>query len=295
MKRILRLIVAIGTLLAAPSMVVAQPSAHYVPGIEGIKGASLPPPGFYFRDYTVGYVSKRANDRHGDDAPPSNFRAYTFANVPRAVYITETKVLGGFVGVDALLPLIWQDVRAGGYKDDTFGIGDLFAEATLSWHLQRFDFSAGLGVWAPTGDSAEPPTTRVGAGYWTPMLTAGATWYIDDAKTWSLSALNRYEFNTEHRDTDITPGQVYTLEYGLGKAITKTIEVGAAGYYQEQVTEDDGRGSSDVRDRAAGIGPEVTVAFPEQTLFLSLRYAYEFMAEARAQGHTACLTVTKRF
>ena len=32
-------------LLALPLLGLAQPSAHYVPGIEGIKGASLPPPG----------------------------------------------------------------------------------------------------------------------------------------------------------------------------------------------------------------------------------------------------------
>ena len=54
------------------------------------------------------------------------------------------------------------------------------------------------------------------------MLTAGVTWYIDQEKTWSVSALNRYEFNTEQRDTDVTPGQAYTLEWGIGKAVTKT-------------------------------------------------------------------------
>src|ERR1035441_3216674 len=37
--------------------------------------------------------------------------------------------------------------------------------------------------------------TLPGNGYWTEMLTAGATWYPDDAKKWSLSALNRYEFS----------------------------------------------------------------------------------------------------
>lgn len=75
-----------------------------------------------------------------------------------------------------------------------------------------------------------------GGGYWTPMLTAGVTWYIDSEKTWSVSALNRYEFNTEQRDTDITPGQAYTLEWGIAKSVTKTIDLGAVGYYQMQTT-----------------------------------------------------------
>lgn len=34
---------------------------------------------------------------------------------PRAIWITDTKLLGGFIGMDALLPLIFQNVQAGGY------------------------------------------------------------------------------------------------------------------------------------------------------------------------------------
>jgi hypothetical protein len=280
-------------LLALPGLVQAQPTAHYVPGVEGIKGASLPPPGIYFRDYNVVYTADRVNNAAGQSDGPPNFKAFTYANVPRVIYITDTKFLGGFVGVDALLPLIHQSVTAGEFDSSTFGVGDLFAEATLSWHIQQFDFAVGAGVWMPTGDSAAPPTTRVGLGYWTPMLTAGATWYMDKEKTWSVSALNRYEINTEQRDTHITPGQAYTLEWGISKAVCKAADLGVVGYYQQKVTSDSGPDKS--RDRVAAIGPEVSVAFPKPMLFVSFRYLYEFVAEDRAQGHTFSLTLTKRF
>ena len=212
---------------AFPGGLLAQPTAHYVPGVEGIKGASLPPPGIYLRDYNVAYIATRANTPTGQNAGIPNFKAFTYANVPRLIWITDTKFLGGFVGVDALIPLTYQSLRVPGYDHGTFGIGDLFAETTLSWHPKQFDLSAGLGVWAPTGDSAAgpAPSTRVGSGYWTPMLTAGATWYIDAEKTWALSALNRYEFNTEKRDTSITPGQAYTLEWGLSKTVWKVVDL----------------------------------------------------------------------
>ena len=127
------------------------------------------------------------------------------------------------------------------------------------------------------------------------MLTAAATWYIDADKTWAVSALNRYEFNTEQRNTDITPGQAYTLEWGASKTLFKTLDVGAIGYYQQQVTTDSGAGSTGNRDRVAGAGGEVSVVFPKAMLFISGRYVYEFMAEDRAQGHTITLTLTKRF
>jgi len=282
--------------VASPGLLRAQPSAHYVPGIEGIKGASLPPPGWYVRDYNVGYYSTRANDASGNSAGPPNFEAYTYANVPRVIWITDTQVLGGYVGVDALLPLIYQHLKAGGYDDGAFGIGDFFAESTISWHPKQFDFAVGLGVWAPTGDSpTQPgPTTRAGLGYWTPMFTAGATWYIDAEKTWAVSALNRYEFNTEQRDLHVTPGEAYTFEWGVSKTVAKVVDLGVVGYYQQQVFSNSGAPSSS-RNRVAAVGPEISVAFPKKMFFATLRYNYEFMAENRAQGETFALTLTKRF
>lgn len=305
---ITRFLLALGFATTAVTL-QAQPTAHYVPGVEGIKAASLPPPGWYLRDYNVGYYATRVNNGNGDSAGPGNFEAATYANVPRLIWISDTKFLGGFVGVDALIPLVYQSahfnivpyVTPGGhvvtkYDSSSFGIGDLFAESTLSWHLQQFDFSAALGAWAPTGNSARPPTTDAGLGYWTPMWTAGATWYLDTNKTWAASALCRYELNTESRDTHVTTGDAFTLEWGVSKTLAKVVDVGVVGYYQQKVTDDSGPAKyRKPQDRVAAIGPEISVAFPEPMLFVSLRYLNEFWAENRAQGNTFTLTLTKRF
>ncbi len=278
----------------------AQPTAHYVPGVEGIKAASLPPPGFYLRDYNVAYFSDRLNDPQGVKDPRfSDTDAFIYANVPRLIWITDFQVLGGNIGVDALLPIQYTSLKlkAGPntiIDDNTCGIGDFFAEGTWSRHLEKFDFSLGVGFWAPTGDSSPELTTRAGLGYWTGMFTAGATWFVDSEKKWAVSALNRYEINSTKHDTDLTPGQAYTLEYGVSYALQKTIDVGFAGYYQQQVTSDTHQSAS-LRDRVAGIGPEVNVFYPKYMLGWSLRYAYEFLAESRLQGHTFALTITKRF
>jgi hypothetical protein len=295
MRRINCLFVA--GLLAAPVLLQAQPTAHYVPGVEGLKAASLPPPGWYLRDYNVAYTSTRLNDPAGTEIGAADADAFIYANVPRLIWISDTKVLGGFLGVDALLPLTYKSIEltpgpVPRYDDDEFGVGDLFAEVTLSWHIKQFDFAVAAGAWAPTGDSGEP--VNAGAGYWTPMFTAGATWYIDEAKTWSVSALNRYEINTESRDVNITPGQAYTLEWGIGKALNPGLELGVVGYYQQQLTGDDLNGST-ANDRVAAVGPEISLAFPKPMLFVSFRYLYEFMAEDRLQGQTFSLTLTKRF
>jgi hypothetical protein len=295
MKTRIQFLLLAASLVTLPGILQAQPSAQYVPGSEGIKGASLPPPGFYVRDYNYFYWADQMNGPSGQKGGPPNFDTFTYANIPRVIWITDTKFLGGYLGVDALLPLVDQHVRAGGLDGTTFGIGDFFGEGTLSWHIKQFDFAVGSGVWAPTGDSGIPhTTTRVGAGFWTFMQTAGATWYIDEAKTWAVSALNRYEFNTEQRDTHVTPGDAYTLEWSVSKTVAKVVDLGAVGYYQQQVTANSGSPASS-RNRVAAVGPEVSVVFPDLMLFVSLRYNYEFMAESRAQGNAVTLTLTKRF
>lgn len=288
-----RITLIAGAMTALAVSIQAQPSAHYVPGSEGLKGSTLPPPGFYFKDYNYFYWADQLNDATGHKSGPPNFEAFTYANIPRAIWITDVKVLGGYLGVDGLLPLVDQHVRAGGFDNTTAGIGDLYGEGTLSWHTKQFDFALASGVWAPTGDSAPQPTTRIGAGFWTFMQTAGATWYVDESKTWAVSALNRLEFNTEQRDVHVTPGDAWTLEWGISKSVCKEADIGVVGYYQRQVTADSDKSSA--LNSVAAVGPEISVMFPKPMIFASLRYNYEFMAKNRAQGNAVTLTITRAF
>jgi len=144
MKQSMKRALVVAVLALLPTLLRAQPTAHYVPGVEGIKGASLPPPGVYLRDYNVFYFADRLNDSSGDKIAAADPSAFTYANVPRLLWITDTKVLGGFLGVDALVPLQYTSLKAntpgGLFDDDTFGVGDMFAEVTLSWHQPQADY-----------------------------------------------------------------------------------------------------------------------------------------------------------
>ena len=270
-------------------------SGHYPSGAEGIKGASLPPPGFYLRDYNLFY--------YADDFPggPPDFEAFAYINGPRAIYMTDFKILGATYGMDLLIPFYYGDVKyktpVGQVKDSTFAMGDLqFEPLLLAWHLQQLDIGAGYAFWAPTGDYNQDgtrPSRLLAKGFWSHMLTA-ATWFPDAAKTWSISGLNRYEFHMENEDLDFTAGDTYTIEFGLAKSVTKLIDLGLAGYYQKQIT---GYSPSNAgpMDNVVGLGPEISTFCPKLGLFSSLRYIYEVDARDRPQGQTVTLTLTKRW
>lgn len=290
-----RLTVCAGLVLVLPFWTQAQPTSHYCPGSEGLLGASVPPPGFYFRDYNIFYTADQVNNSTGHSAGPPNFNVFTYAQVPRFVWIPDVKVLGGNIGVNALEPFVAESVTAGPYHSSSFTPGDLLLDAFMAWHPQPFDFVFAAGDWIPIGETGSPPNARAGLGYWGTMITAGVTWHIDKEKTWSISLLNRYEINGEQRDTHITPGQAETLEWGIGKKFAKCLEAGISGYYQGKMTRDSGMGSMDNRDSAASIGPEIKTEIPKIGLHASLRFLYEFMADNRAQGEAVVLTLTKRF
>ena len=285
--RIVRLLLA-ACVCALPSLGLAQ--AHYPNGAEGIKAASLPPPGTYFRDYNVFYFADRLKD-----GPPDFDKTFVYVNAPRLIWITEKKILGADYGMDIILPFAYQSVKVGGDTSEHWSFGDIQLEPLLlSWHKEKMDIAAGYALWVPSGDYKSGPTP-VALGYWGNMFTLGATYYFDKDKTWAISALNRYEVNLEHPDSGITPGNEYTLEAAISKTLKKGIDVGAVGYFQWQTTEDCGTGASDKLDQVIGVGPEVSMFCSKLGLNTSLRYYYEFGANDRPEGHKVVMTFTRRF
>jgi hypothetical protein len=292
-NHIIRLSVVAGAVLSAGVAHAQYPYAsHYPAGAEGIKGASLPPSGFYFRDYNFVYTAGNfANVTH-------DFDVTVYVNAPRIIWMSDWHIFGATYGADVIVPFGYTDMKLGGQKFHGGGLGDIQVEPLLlAWHFDKFDLSAGYAFWAPTGvfDVTDPSTQ--GAGFWTHMLTFGGTVFFDSEKTWAFSLLNRYEFNHENTygDAELTPGQTLTMEWGLSKSLKKTIDVGVIGYYQQQTTETSGSGLSVDKAHVVGLGPEISAVCPKLGLISSLRYNYEFAAFNRPEGHKFTLTFTYKF
>ena len=103
MKRRISVALLLFTLIAFAGL--AQAQTHYPAGAEGIKGPQLPPPGLYIRDYNYIYFA----DEFADGPPKFDLLAYIQA--PRLVWITNHKILGGFYGMDSIIPFAYQDYR----------------------------------------------------------------------------------------------------------------------------------------------------------------------------------------
>jgi hypothetical protein len=86
------------------------------------------------------------------------------------------------------------------------------------------------------------------------------TWLQDAENPWAATFMARYEFLGEQQDTEIEPGQVMTLEWGVGKEVFSGADLGLVGYATFQTTRESGSSptTDTSRYRAFSIGPEIT-------------------------------------
>ena len=297
---------AVFCLLMLTGTGVAGPTGnHFTNGGEGIKVATVGPPGFYYRLYNFFYHTTTLNDRGGEKLP-ADLDVFVYAQVHRPIWVTNFKILGGDWLPNVVIPVVYTDFNAGGMHDSRVSLGDCVVEPiAISWHGEQWDAVIGLMAWIPLGHYDEDHPGGAGKGYWTGQFDVGGTYYPDKAKTWSLSWLGRYEIHSQQRGHEVQMGDDFHFEWGIGKALPSSVqvgplkgfEVGVVGYAQFQVTDDSGSDVTwdDVHDRVFAVGPEIRFAIPNWKTLVELRTNFEFGAVDRTEGIMTSLNITKAF
>ncbi|MEI8355638.1 MAG: transporter [Deltaproteobacteria bacterium] len=293
------LIVLTGTAVAGPT------GNHFTNGGEGIKVASVPPPGFYYRLYNFFYNTNDLKGANGKSVP-ADLDVFVYAQAHRPIWVTNIKILGGDWMPNVVIPVVYNDFKAGSFTDQRVSLGDCVIEpVAIAWHGQQWDAVIGLMAWVPIGQYNPNHPAAAGKGYWTGQFDAGGTYYPDKDKTWSLSWLGRYEIHGGQRGHDVQMGDDFHFEWGIGKALPpcvalgplKAFEVGVVGYAQFQTTDDRGKDVTwdKVKDRIFAVGPEIRFAIPQWKSLVELRTNIEFGAVDRTEGIMTSLNFTKAF
>lgn len=295
MKTISQLTLAASLALTS---LLAQAGGHYVPGVEGIQAASVPPPGVYYLGYMVNYSINELRAPGSSDALPKSNTGTVSALANRLAYITNTEFLGANYGVEVIAPVLRKSLNfnAAGVSESTTGLGDVYlGPVVLGWHGSNWDAVGAAGFWLDnaSSDSASKP----GNGYKSTMLTGGATYYFDAAKTWTGSALLRYEMNSKNA-AGFKPGNQVSMEWGIGKSLG-AVQVGLVGYDQWQTSNDTGTGATTERASRHAIGGEVAYPLMKEGVILKAAYYNEYSAhggtDPQAKGSTLRFTFVKVF
>lgn len=263
-------------------------TGHYIPGTEGIKLATIPHPGWYYKVYNVFYNTHTIKDSGGREYLRPDIQDYVM--VHRPIWISPHTVCGGDYFMSLLLPFAYADfsVRNTGTRDSRWSLGDVCLEFFgLAWHRARWDAMTSLAVYIPTGTYSRRRPASLGKDFWTLLVSPGATVYLDDDKTWAASILLRYELHSRKRSESVRPGQDFTFDWGISKTLARLWDVGLTGYCHWQISDDRGRDvrwRAGVHDRVYALGPEVCVYIPFLKLKTQLRHQVEFGARDRSEG-----------
>ena len=284
------------TCMVLAASVLVSPTAlavngHYVPGIEGMGGPSLPPPGNYYRGYLVHYDIDKLTTDKGKSVPGSNKGKVT-ALANRFIHITEKKFLGADYGFEAIIPVQHTslDFKAAGVDSSKSGVGDVFlGPVILGWHGPQWDSVFAAGLWFDTGSTSQPASP--GLGYKSLMLTLGGTYYVDTAKSWSLSALSRYEINGNKKG--LNQGDSFLVEWAAGKRLDNGIELGVIGYNGWQLDNNQTQSNAKIEKHAVGI--ESGYFWGNLGFGFKAAYLGEYKTKNSTEGDLFRLQFTKAF
>lgn len=278
----------------------AQQKGQWVPGQSGLNAGVLPNPGITCADLTFNYSASTLRDAKGNSIPVTG--TYSFWVVENVLYyVPKTKVLGGELAFQILMPVANGSLTVPGFGVDAGGAGysDTWVQPmTLGWDLKRASTWVGYAFTAPTGRFTPGSTTNVGSGYWGNNLVSGTTLYLTRNKKTTANLATDWEVHRKKSGTNETPGQAFTMEWGIGqllpldKTMTKLLQLGVIGYDQWQVTADGGTVGEGLPANLLpfysvhAVGVQANLLLPARNASFFFKFEPEYLAYSHPQGRT---------
>ncbi|MFA7944825.1 transporter [Pseudomonas brenneri] len=292
-------------LLLAGSTSLAQATeggvSSWPMGIEIYGMGILPPPGTYGQLFVGNYMADTLRDNAGNKAADIDLRVTTL--VPRFVWVTDQKILGGDLGFHALLPL--NDIRLNiknGPHDHKRGLGDAHLGPVIGFHhSDKFHTSMGVDFVVPTGGEYDKnDLVNLGTNYYTVQAVYAMT-YMDPAG-FNADARLMYDYNFENQDTHYQSGRELHADYTLGWGLGNGWVLGIGGHAYKQVSDDQcsaahcaAAAAVDAADGNRGssfsIGPAIQYA-SKDGWSLSAKWQDESGVRNRTDGQTYWLKFT---
>jgi hypothetical protein len=295
-----------------------QQKPQWLPGQVGLNAGIVPAPGFSYVNISVNYRSSAFNNASGSAIPVTgNYNVWAVENMFYGVLDTNVLHGGNIFFALGLVPATGElvadlptqnpgipDLSAAGGGS---GMSDTFVEPFgLGWHLKRADFLVAEAIIAPTGRYNPGATNNVGTGYFGNHLIDGITYYITKNKGTSANIFTDWEVHGARQGTNSTqktPGQAFTLEWGLGQVLplkknfSQLLQIGLIGYDQWQITANGGTvpiGSTGLTIPAStlpyysvhAIGGQGTYILPMKNLSFYFKAEHEYTAYSSFVGNT---------
>lgn len=240
-------------------------------GVQTAVPALMPPPGgTEFYSYTVYYHANSYRDNSGRSSIPG-FKLGNFVQALRLVhtwdYQTENglRFTSGLIGTGGHIK-----VEAGGQSDEKSGMRQAYITPlnVLYSPTPQLHLLAGVSLFTPLGGYDKNDLANTTPNYQTYISEFALTWFPHP--DWEVSLAPTYSFNQRNKDTDYRSGDVFNVDYLVGYRLPSMpkLQVGIAGYYTKQFTDDDINGGNlpgGNRLEKFAVGPQLFYSFDQAT------------------------------
>jgi hypothetical protein len=184
--------------------------------------------------------------------------------------------------------------RQGSIEDARDGFSDLYPSATLRWNNGVHNWMVyGTGD-IPVGTYDSSRLANLGIGHGAANAGVGYT-YFDPKTGHEFSFVTGLTYNLVNPSTGYQNGIDWNLDWGLSQFVTKTLQIGAVGYFYNQITPDSGclPALCPFESRTMGIGPQIGMIFPSTSFqtYLNVKGYWDFNTVNRASGASAWVTL----
>ena len=328
-NKLVRSLVVAGVLAMTPTFVHAQvvsplQGGHYSPTLMNIRDMAAPPPGLFVLWYNAMTSSDKFVDRNGNeykgirlsDINPAladiriSAELDAFSSVPAIYWASKNELLGGahymagvswpFVSADAS---VFTEI-GGGVIDTTIavtagdkvsGFSDLMVTPVgLSWGFEKWAATLFYGFYAPTGKYDLGSPDNVGLGFWTHQFQGFGYFYPLQGKATALMLGLTYELNGKIKDSEVTPGNRFSLDWGISQYLSEQFEVGVHGGHNWQVGDDSGNGvwwDPGVHDRKNTVAFNAAYWPWKERLMVNLKYGLDYSSRQRFENNTWMLNL----
>lgn len=274
-----------------------QTHAFYQPeyqnrAITNVLDGLCPKPGFLFQVFFYNFKSVRLKDDQSHTLP-GDFKLSVNTNLYNFVYISHNKLLGGYAGVELMIPFISGHLTSGTMRDDDHGLSDIFLGGFIQWNRPNYKLPLYqrflVGMIFPTGDYEHEKLFNVGYNLYTLHCNYVLTAFLTPRLSTSFRFM--YNFHTENYDygpekDDLRPGQLFSVNFASSYQIREGIRVAVIGNYWQQTTADELNGHDlDIgKERVLGLGPGLILQRKNKSFIV--HGLFDSHAKNRPQGTT---------
>jgi hypothetical protein len=199
------------------------------------------------------------------------------------------------VGISGAVTGPLGNTISGARTDNRTTLADVFYQGTLKWNQGVHNEMVYVSGNIPSGTYDPGRLANLSFGF-AAFDAGGGYTYFDPKAGNEFSVVAGLTYSLPNPDLQYQNGIDFHLDWAASKFLTKTVQVGLAGYYFQQITDDRGPGAvlGGFRGMSVGIGPQLGFLLPNLLEgyqgYLNLKAYKDLETENRPNGWSSWVT-----